>query len=247
MREQDLKRALGRVSLSEEGRQRILETSRQRLCGKENTTMKKKKLVFAAVAAACILTVGAVAAGNAGIWYSSSSSRPEYTQLPTAEQMEADVGYSGRAVEAFANGYTFRNASVISNVLEADGQREKFKSLSIRYEKDGAQVDLSLEKFSGAEDHEGQPAGTYNSVELYADSFINKLVPEDYVMSPEEIAQEQAGEVFFNCDGGDVVEDCQVRTVSWTEDGVAYSLMQIDGSLTLEELMEMAGEVIDAG
>lgn len=247
MREQDLKRALGRVSLSEEGRQRIMETSRQRLRRKENPMMKKKKLAFVAIAAVCILTVGAVAAGSAGVWYSSSSARPEYTSLPTQAQMDADVGYHGTAVETFSNGYAFQDANVVRNTLETDGQQEKFKSLSLRYEKDGAQVDLSLDQYSGAEDHEGQPAGSHGGVDLYAQAFVNRVVPEDYVKTQEEVALEQAGELCFACDGSDTVADYQVRSVSWTENGVAYSLTQIDGPLTTDDLMAMAGEIIDAG
>ena len=248
MTERELKRALGQVRLSEAGRQHILNDARERLNRKENITMKqKKKLAFAVIAAVCVLTIGAVAAGSGGIWYSHSSSRPEYTSFPSAEQVEADVGYTGSMVEHFSNGYAFTKGSVVKNTLEADGTQEHFKSLTLRYEKDGSELNLSLARYSGAEEHDGQPAGTSSGVDLYASEFINRTVPEDYVMSAEDVALEQAGEVFFNCDGGTEIEDHQVRTVNWTVDGVIYTLMQIDGPLTMDELVTMAGEVIDAG
>lgn len=246
MTERELRHALEQVELTPAGRQRILETSRQRISRKENPTMKKKKLAIAAIAAACVLTIGAVAAGGAGIWYSSSSSIPDYTRLPTAAEMDTDVGYHGKAVEAFSNGYVFDSAGVVRNVLESDGQQERFKSLTLRYEKDGAEVELTLQRFSGAEDHKVQAAETHGGADLYAYAFINRTVPEDYILSPEDLALEQAGEVYYSYDGSDRTEDHQVRSVQWTMDGVAYDLMQIDGPLTLDELLAMAEEVIDA-
>lgn len=245
MNEHELKNALGQVHLCESGRDRILENSRKRLQRKENVPMKKKT-VLVAIAAVCILTVGAVAAGSSAVWYSSSSSRPDYTTPPTVSQMEQTAGFSGIVPEGFSNGYVFDNGSNVSNVLEQDGSREKFESFTMRYVCGENSLDLTLEPPVSTE-VEGQPVLTHNGVDLYAHAFINRTVPDDYQMTREDLELEQAGEVYFNCDGEDHTVDHQVRSVSWTEDGVSYNLMQIDGPLTLEELETMTCEIIDAG
>ena len=245
MNENELKNALGRVHLCESGQDRILENSRKRLQRKENVPMKKKT-VLVAIAAVCILTVGAVAAGSSAVWYSSSSSRPDYTTPPSASQMERAAGFSGIVPEGFSNGYVFVDGSDVSNVLEERDSRETFQSLSMHYACGEDSLDLSLEPPVSTEE-EGQPVQTYNGVDLYAHAFINRTVPEDYQMTREDLELEQAGEVYFNCDGEDHTVDYQVRSVSWTEDGVSYNLMQIDGPLTLEDLETMACEIIDAG
>ena len=206
----------------------------------------KKKMLLVSAAALLLLSITVFAAsGIVKMWYSSSSSVPDYTSLPKAEKVTKDIGYTPVLIEAFKNGYEFHNGSIVENRLADENGKsiEKFKSVMFRYEKNGDEVLFSQEKFNSQAGQTDDVFKTVGDVDVYYSSYNNKIVPSDYKMTEEDKKAEENGELVFSW-GADSVRIIEVQAVSWSENGLHFELMQIDGKLSAEELAEMAKEVI---
>ena len=214
---------------------------------KESYIMKsKKKIALIAVAATLVMGITVFAAsGIISQWFSSSSSIPDYKTLPTAEQVVKDIGYEAVIIDEFANGYKFDNGSVVDNVLTDDNGKavEKFKSVTFRYLKDNDEVLFSQDKVNSQVETSGEVVATVDDVDVYYYSYTNKLVPPDYKMTDEDKKAEETGELVFSY-GSSKVEIKEIQSVSWKKDDMSYQLLQIDGKLSADELVEMAKEVI---
>lgn len=212
--------------------------------------MRSSKKRVSVIAAAATLILGATvfaAGGIAVMWNSSSSAMPDYRSLPSSEQVVKDIGYEAVLIDAFENGYTFKNGNIINNNLkDEDGASiEKFKSVSFEYEKDGDIVVFSQDKFdSQLSEEPGEVIATEQGTDIYYFNYTNKLVPPDYEMTAEDKKAEANGELVFSW-GSSKVEISEVQSVTWTADGVQYQLLQIDGSLSADELADMAKEIIN--
>lgn len=249
MREQDLKDALNQIEISEEMQKRILQSSKNMNYRKGDINMKsKKKFILIAVAATFILGITVFASSGIITSISShSSSIPDYTSLPTSQQMIEDIGYSAPLIETFENGYTFKDCSIVKNALKDDSNNtvEKFKSLSLRYKKGENTVDLSMEKFNSEMPQTDSPVAKNGDTDIYANSFVHKIVPENYVKTDEELAAESRGELAFAYDGENHIVESNFKSVSWKKDDISYNLMQQNGELSVDELIEMANEIIE--
>ena len=214
---------------------------------KESYIMKsKKKIALIAVAATLVMGITVFAAsGIISQWFSSSSSIPDYKTLPTAEQVVKDIGYEAVIIDEFANGYKFDNGSVVDNVLTDDNGKavEKFKSVTFRYLKDNDEVLFSQDKVNSQVETNGEVVANVDGVDVYYHSYTNKLVPPDYKMTDEDKKAEETGELVFSY-GSSKVEIKEIQSVSWKKDDMSYQLLQIDGKLSADELVEMAKEVI---
>lgn len=206
----------------------------------------KKKIALIAVAATLVMGITVFAAsGIISQWFSSSSSIPDYKTLPTAEQVVKDIGYEVVTIDEFANGYKFDNGSVVDNVLTDDNGKavEKFKSVTFRYLKDNDEVLFSQDKVNSQVETNGEVVANVDGVDVYYHSYTNKLVPPDYKMTDEDKKAEESGELVFSY-GSSKVEIKEIQSVSWKKDDMNYQLLQIDGKLSADELVEMAKEVI---
>lgn len=212
---------------------------------KSNTRSKKKISVIAAVAVLALGTTVFAASGIISKWYSSSSSDPEYKSLPTAQQVKKDIGYDAVLIGEFENGYAFKDGSIVNNDLaDEDGNSvEKFKSVSFDYEKNGDTVIFSQDKFNSKIDMDGNVIKTVDGTDIYYYSYTNKIVPADYKMTDEDKKAEADGELVFSSGSSDV-QISEVQSVTWVKDNIQYQLMQMDGALSQDELVEMAEEVI---
>ena len=63
-------------------------------------------------------------------------------------------------------------------------------------------------------------------------------------MTKEDKVAEANGELVFSY-GSSKVEIVTVQAISFEKDGIRHSLMQINGKLTKDELVEMAKEIIN--
>ncbi len=208
--------------------------------------VKFKKILIAAVAAAALgIAVFAAGSGIVSNWVSSSSSKPDYNSLPTANQVEKDVGYRTSLVEKFQNGYEFKNGRIVKNALsDSNGNvSEEFKSVSFEYAKNGDTVVFSQEKCNLGTKLEGKIISSPNGTDIYYFAYTNKLVPSNYKKTDEDKKAEADGELVFSY-GSSKVEIKKVQSVSWIYNGISCQLLQIDGKLTSEELLKMATELI---
>lgn len=249
MKEQDFKNTMNKIQISDEIQNRILEKVKKADYRKEGLYMKSnKKISLIAIAAALALGVTVFAtSGIVTTWFSSSSSNPEYKSLPSAEQVKSDIGYEPVLIDTFENGYTFKNGSVINNNLtdESGNSVEKFKSVSFKYEKNGDRVIFSQDKFNTELNTEGEIISTVSGTDIYYFSYTNKIVPPDYKLTDEDKKAEENGELVFSY-GSSKVEIREVQSVTWIKDGIQYQLLQIDGKLSADDLVNMAEEIINS-
>lgn len=207
----------------------------------------KKRISLVAAAAALSLGVTVFAAGGIrSIWFGSSSANAQYHSLPTSKQVVKDIGYDAVLINTFENGYTFKDGTIVNNELKAeDGSTvEKFKSLSLSYEKNGDKVTFSQKKSLSELTTDGTIVSTINNTDLYYHTYIYKLVPNDYVLTAEEEKAQENGSLVFGYGSSDI-EVSKMQHLTWIKDGIAYQFMQSDGDLSMNELINMAKECIE--
>ena len=247
MREEELIKAVQSISFTPDNQDRIMEkircTEKERM---EKKGMSKKKILVIALAATMLLGVTVMAAsGIITNWYSSSTSKPEYTRLPTQEQCKKDVGYEAILTERFSNGYIFKSGDVVSNQLEdSDGNTaEAFKSSCFYYEKAEDKVIFSQDRYTSPIPPSGDVAAKAGETDIFYNAYRNKFVPGDYQLTEEDKKAEETGQLVFSY-GTEDVEIIDVQAVSWSDGNMHYELMQMDGKLSKAELIEMAKEII---
>ncbi|MGI6007908.1 MAG: hypothetical protein ACOX8E_10520 [Ruminococcus sp.] len=236
------------------------ERKEQDIMDKHARRFSLKKGVVIAAAATMVLGTSVFAAGRIVSMTATSSSEPTYTEFPSAEQMEKDLGISPNLVETFQNGYNFEEASVVDGALrdENGSAAEEFKSLDFRYGKDGSSISLDVKsaedqaKIDAAEE-EGDEAEAwqknteemnYQDVNLEYSQYTNKFVPADYEMTEEDKAAAESGDIVFSY-GADEPTVFNVQTVSWEDDGASYVLQSMDDNVSKSDLVSMAQELID--
>ena len=211
---------------------------------RKNKTMSFKKFIIAAAAAVMLIGAGVYAAGGT-MWMSSSSSKADYSALPSEKTCIKDCGYAPVLTDEFSNGYSFSDGNIVKNeITNEDGSgSEKFKSFSFKYKKGKDTVYFDQMKDSGQTEVYGDIAATENGTDIYFFSYENKFVPADYKLSDAEKAAEAAGEIVFSY-GSDKVEQKTITIANWKNGGIYSSLMQMNGKLSKDELTDMAKEAI---
>lgn len=89
----------------------------------------------------------------------------------------------------------------------------------------------------------GEVIANIDGIDIYSDSYTNKFVPGDYELTEEDKAAQESGELVFSF-GADDIKICEVKNVLWSVSDIHYTLTQIDGELSPEDLAEMAKEAI---
>lgn len=209
-----------------------------------------KKLVIG-VAVGCLLVSGGVfAAGRATSFGTSVYWTDMVRKYERLGEMEQKLGYQVDAVESFANGYRFQSMSVDEwDARDDDGNKVyTLKSLSINYEKKGEEgISLFIEKpvETPVRDREPDATRVCGDITIYYDTITNKQVPPDYVLTDEDKAAEANGDCYISV-GTPKVEIHQNSNVSWNKDGIQYQLLGFDLSLSADEMLDMAEEILNA-
>lgn len=205
----------------------------------------RRLIALAAVAA--ITVTGAFAAGAFGSITSHSWSDQRLSMEQTQQHME-DAGAAFTLPESIG-GFTFSYGYDADTLAEsAAGEREQVKEVNAEYEKDGVTLDFSAHTaytvFDGEDDPYAPDAERdVNGVTLAFRDTAYLFVPPDYQPTDEEKQQERAGELAISY-GSAQVENTQFQSVSWTQDGVEYSLYGFDTGLDSEEMLSMAAELV---
>lgn len=217
--------------------------------GMKHISIKK---VAIGVAAAC-LAVGMVTIAGRGLVSISGhgSSIPDYTKFEDMGKAESEIGYSVNVVENFSNGFRFEGISIIEQVVENEageslGER---KGLSVEYAKGKEELAVYISKMFPGE-------GSFSSEDW--DKTLNvgditvgyskdtyKAVPPDYELTEEDKANMEKGH-FQLAYGSEQVEISQSYYVGWIKDGIQYSINGFDLSLSGDELLNMAKEIIES-
>lgn len=247
MTEQEkIKRALSGLRASGETLTEVFKMANG-MRNEKRVTGKRVAIVIAAAVLALALGIGALAcSGIITSWSSSSYRGDDYTVLPTAERAAKDGGYVPVLIGEFQNGYVFTGGTVVDNALEEEvggAVVESFKSFDFNYEKDGDRVSFDQMRYESEMDYDGETIATVDGIDIRYFSYRNRLVDPDYVLTPEEQAAKDAGEIIFSYGYEDPVIHT-VQCIFWDDGDMHYAMTQIDGALSPEELVEMAAEVI---
>lgn len=212
------------------------------------------KKVAAAALGVCLLTGGVCYAAEQMVMYYTSSSAPSdyQTDFSAVDSLAKEAGLNVNAVESFANGYTFEEIGI--NKTQAIGEEDQklydFSELDIRYGREGApSINIFAEDaaYSGGIDE----AIVYDAVrecdgiELRCYTVTNKFVPSDDDLTDEDRANMDNPNYNYAC-GSSEVEIKQSMNVIWVKDGVFYHMMGFDLTLSAEEMLDMAEEMIAA-
>jgi len=203
----------------------------------------KKMIAIVAIAAAFLVGSTAFAAGVIGGWFSAPDTR--YESAPDVQQISADIGYKAVVPESFSNGYSYAYGYTADNemISSIDGSAENFRSATFVYEKEGDLLYFSQEKSEVLLKQMGDVIAEAGGIELYYYSYENKFVPADYEMTEADREAEEKGELIFSY-GADKVGTMSVTSLAWVQNGTSYMLMQMDGMLSPDALVDMAKEVI---
>lgn len=224
--------------------------------------MKKisvKKGVIIAVAIA-VLAIGSAAIATPGTIRTisgSSTSFPNYREIPTSEKLQKDIGITPKIVEEFSNEYKFDSAVKVNNsiddvidgntiaaVVDENGREQKYKSLSVNYKNGDNEISIHADPADYDIDTDRTETENYNGVSLSYSAYTNKFVPGDYVQTEQDIKDEEEGKYVFSY-GTDDIEIHEVQGVTWVQDGIKYHINAMDSPLGEQELIDMAKEVID--
>ena len=161
------------------------------------------------------------------------------------EQSIKDVGYAPVLIKEFDNGYVFEDGRIVKNALmdDTNNSAEEFKSFSFQYTKAGDAVILSQAKYNSEMPQSGILISDENGTDIYFTGYTNKVVPPGYKLTEDDKKAEQDGELIFSY-GSDKVSISEINSVSWMMNDMHFTLMQIDGKLSTDDLLRMANYVL---
>ena len=209
---------------------------------------KFSKMVAVAVVAVMLLGFTAFAttiilSGRGGHSYNI----PSYYAVPDAQTLQSDIGFAPNVVEKFSNGYSFKSGHIVDNEDYAqDGSVfERYKGLACVYAKENQEVHFHADMaIAGVQIKNTDKKEIYKGSELLYCAYTNKLVPPDYKMTEQDKKDEKSGKFVFSW-GSPEVKISEVQLLAWEYNGVNYELNVIDSSMTSEDLIEMAKEIIN--
>ncbi|TCL61051.1 hypothetical protein EDD76_101148 [Kineothrix alysoides] len=248
----------GRISASESLKRqidsRLFKEEKGRTISMKRFSMKKMAI---GVAAAC-LVLGTASIAGSGIksYVSHGSAIPDYTKFEDLGKAEEKAGYRIDAVEVFENGYKMKSIDIsdVSLQNEAGQKEQEQKEIYIYYEKPGAErIWLSACKLFAGEAPEtafnisaADKTMQYGDVIMIFNKTTYKFVPPDYELTDEDQKALESGAVEISYGTSDV-EIKEAYSVGWVKDGIVYNLGGFDLALAADEMLGMAGEIIESG
>ena len=243
MREKDYINVVNKIAIPKDMEIRIMKRCRESK-GK-NVFARKRR--YAVIMAAAVMAVGltsfAVAGGHIASISGGSNSFYDYRKLPTAEICLKDVGFEPILIDDLGFGYTFKGGNKVKSALNYEnGNKEKFNELSLEYSNGDDNISLYEYKKQYSADI------SENAELVYSDGnkemYKQKNVPADYELTDKDRQAIDNGEYVMGY-GTDDIETVNISHVIWTDDTLAYDLLQIDGKLTKEQLIDMAINIVE--
>lgn len=212
--------------------------------------LNKKKVVIVAFAACLFVSANVFAAGKIQSLVSSSNPNDAVTDFSKFDQEAKELGYDVKAIECFDNGYLFSDMLVYTTEAQDDAGNKvaDYKNLDITYK--NADNELALSIFKSIPSDEAQmPTETrlINDINVEYNLDTYKFVPGDYQKTDEDTANEAKGHYYISFGAEDEeLKVQQVSSLSWEDEGVNYLIQQFDSEMTVDELIDMASEIIES-
>lgn len=216
---------------------------------KENRMMKMNKRI--AVPVMVLLFVfafgtGLIATGTLDMLIGGSSAEPDYTSVPTAEEMEKDLGFAPTVPAMIAGDYTFEQA-VIGKTKGQDENGNtllKQKFLNCEYRNGNQSLELYIEEDHVLLKQTGELVASCNGTDIYYQQDTYKRLPSGYEMTAQDRADEANGTYIFSEGETDRVYTEEVSHVTWVKDGISYDIMAIDTDLAVDDMIFAAKAII---
>lgn len=214
-------------------------------------SMKKNRVVkVAAIAAACVALSGTTvyAVSQANGWYAYSTPN-EYTNYEDLSEAAERAGLTVDLPETFANGYTFREASVqtFGQSDDVGNHLNEYKGVEVYYENgDKEQISVSVEPIVDGQNVGEDAIETREiapGVTAYYDSHEMLIVPPDYEVSEEDLARQETDSKFWISYGSEEVERKITQHVGFFQDGQKYLMLTFDNPMDADDLFAMASEI----
>ena len=207
-----------------------------------------KKLIIGVAAGCFLLSGGVFAAGHAVTLSTHSYLGDGYKSFGDLNKAEAKLGYQVDAVETFANGYRFKEMSVVDvqGSDESGNAVYTFKSMDIHYGRGGdPSISVYIEKPVETQVRKQEPQATrqVGDITVYYDIQIYKFVPPNYELTEEDKAKQESGELAISY-GSDKVQVQTCHNVTWYKDGIFYNILGFDVNISAEEMLDIAEEII---
>lgn len=217
----------------------------------KKTTVSRKMKGIAVVAMLCIVSGTCYAASKIDSYVGFSSRQEQINTFPSEKQIKKLVGFQPKFVEDFSNGFQFQNAS--PGTVEAHdaegGVVESGKDISFSYEnknRTGSFLSLNATALQG-EPEVYKETLSLGEIEAGYENVKYKFVPgengESYI-TQEDRKLEAEGKLYISYGSAEVQEEF-AQSISWKEDGIKYTLLEMGYEIPKEEFVEMAKEIIN--
>lgn len=232
--------------------QSALETRTQKT-PRKRLSLGRKLVLAAAIVMALTTTVFAAEIVDIKSLVSGGGDK-SYSSFRDMDKAIKQAGFQVDAKETFESGYTFEFMNV-SNVdgFDADGNKAlTYKNVSIYYAGPAGHT-LILRAYPDMEaipnsDNPVKESRKFGDITAeYMESHY-KFLPaekEGNLTEEEERWQQQPGNFISYYSGvEEAPSESKVTCLSWTKDGICYSIMDLDGTESTEVLFSMAEELI---
>lgn len=212
------------------------------------THMKHFSMKKMVIAIAVIGLLGSTACFAAGKITSQVSQKQgeRCTDFSKVNDFKDKLGFDVKIKESYQNGFAFKNMNLAESAgLDDDGNTvASYNELWVDYERENETLNVIICKPIPEEPRAAKQTGEYKGIEIsyYNDTY--KFVPEDYELTPEDIENEKKDDYYISY-GSDEVQLNQMSYVNWTDNGIYYGIMGSDTSLSAEDMIQMAEEIID--
>jgi len=234
------------ISFSEEQSSRVLNNIHN-LKRRKITMMGKGKKIL--VAAAAIFVIGSITVYGAGqvIGYRSSVNigQVDYKNAQEVRKAEDKLGAIPKAPQQFLNGVEFESGyfMMVDGLDEHDNIVDSYPEVSVSYDQS---IFLDISPVSAQMSDEEIPAVSSRqnggiSLNAYAIDYL--FLPPEAKPSAEDRALKEAGKLQISY-GSTEEERKTYRYVTWNKDSLRYSLATFNDNYELEELLNMAEEVL---
>ena len=230
------------LDMAEAPKKEIMEMATKR----NRKTIGKVLLVAAMV---MMLAITAYATDFMNVKILCSGASKTYKSYEKMDQAMQEAGFRMDVTETFQNGYAFESVRVEdTHALDEYGKKVfSYRELSVQYRNAQGQRLVLI----GHEDLEEIPqtdSPIAQSMRI-GETTVNytldhyKFVPEDYTPTEEDKAWMELPGNFISY-GAEKVEETDVAFLTWTKDGISYTIMDPKAAQKPETLFAMAEKLI---
>lgn len=241
-----LRAEAGSIRFTEEQSSKVLNNIHNQNRRKITKMGNGKRTLIAAAAIAVMGSITVLGAGKVVGWNSViNKNKVDYKNAQEVLKAEDKLGAVPKVPQQFLNGIVFNSGylMMVDGVDENDNIVESHPNVSVFYDKD---ISLDIMPISaGITDGElpAELSRQIGDISLNAYEVDYLFLPPDASPTAEDQALKEAGKLQISY-GTEAEERKTFRYVTWTEDGLVYLLQAFNVDFELEELLDMAEEVL---